>query len=177
MRRSALKKILRSAVLVAGIATGLILGSTSANAAGAGVFTGDVSLNGFGVGSSTGEAWLCVVGAFAPPPTVATAVGPCTSVTGHAASNVHATFDLNEPSASCPATGTAVGSVTGAVTGNFTWTRVGAVAVISTSGGSLGTGVGVAAFAVTSPVGNPCNTAAGTTVKATVAGALVATGV
>lgn len=140
-----MKAILRSAVIVAGLATSVVVGMTGASAADAGVFTGSASINCFGCGSSNGTAELDI------------AAG---TLSGH----VHASYTVNEPPATCPVQGSATGSTTGAVTVNFVWTRLGATAVITTTGSV--NGAGVAAFVV---VGNPC----GGPVTATVAGALV----
>jgi hypothetical protein len=139
-----LKAILRSAVIAAGLATSVMVGMTGATAdPGAGVFTGSANINCFGCGTSNGKAHL--------------------DVTGTVSGGVDATFTVNEPAATCPVQGSATGSTTGAVTVNFVWTRLGATAVITTTGQI--NGAGVAAFVV---VGLPC----GGPVTATVAGAL-----
>jgi len=163
--KSSLKKILRSAVLVAGIATSITMGMTSANAAGAGVFTGTAKINSFGTGASSGTADLCVHGYVLGQPVVGACVEGVTGRVG----NVKATFDVFEASATCPLTGQASGSFSGAVNGTFNWTRVGATAVISITGGNLAGGSGTAAFKVTEPAGLPC----GGPVVATVVGAIV----
>jgi hypothetical protein len=153
-----LKNILRSAVLAASVAATVAGGMTPASAAvgDAVAFVGTAHINCFGCGDSTGTASLTGVG-----------------VAGGAVVNgaAHASYSVNESAASpgCVISGTASGSVTGAIAVQFNWSRVGAVAVISTTGDIDGTGV--AAFAVTSPAGNPC----GGAVDAVVAGAIVGT--
>lgn len=153
-----MKKILRTLGMSAAIAGSLGLGTTPANAAGGGVFTGTASINCFGCGTSTGTADLCVVVWVNDDD-----AGVC--VTGI---NTTATYTVAEPAgATCVATGTANGTTTGVIDVIFDWTRVGAVAVISTSGDINGSGV--AAFKVTSPVGVPC----GGPVTAQVVGAVI----
>ena len=82
-----------------------------------------------------------------------------------------ADFTYNEPPATCPALGNAAGTahINGADE-PFTWTRVGAVALISLPDETAG--AGVATFAVTSPLGLPC----GGAVTAIAAGAAVGIG-
>jgi hypothetical protein len=154
-----LNKILRSGVVAAGLAMSTVMGMTSAHAATAAVFTGEAIVASFGTGASNGTATLCVNG------TIGSATATCTS-----GSNGAATFSLVEATATCPATGSAQGEVHStsgpAWNTNFTWTRVGAVAVISTSGGTVGAANGAAVFAVP---GNPCGT---TNVHVTFAGFL-----
>lgn len=88
-----------------------------------------------------------------------------------------ANFNYQEPASTCPALGNAQGNFTvGAGYGTFTWVRVGANAVLTVSGvngyGEVnGAGDGVAAFAVTAPVGDPC----GQPVTAEAAGSVVLT--
>ena len=92
-------------------------------------FSGTASINCFGCGSSSGTADLTLLD------------------TGGA---VHADYDVTEPSITCPLTGSATGTTTGAINVNFTWTRTGATAVISTTGDV--NGVGAAAFAAATPL-------------------------
>lgn len=143
--------------------------ATPAHALGAGAFTADVTLNGYGVGAGNGTARLCYTGVNGLGLIVSTNL--CTSITGSSGANVTANFNFNVPAGSCPAVGNVAGAFAGAIAGNFNWTHVGAVAVI---GGTSGAGVivGVATFAVTSPLGNPCGTPITSTVKATAVGAL-----
>jgi hypothetical protein len=129
--------------------TGCHVTSSGCGSGGAAAFTGTSFINCFGCGTSNGNASLNIVGASASG-------GP---INGAA----NATFTVNEPAATCPVQGSAVGSTTGALAVNFVWTRLGATAVITTSG-DIG-GAGVAAFVV---VGNPC----GGPVTATLAGAI-----
>lgn len=147
-----MKAILRSAVLAATAATAMTMTTAPAHADGAVAFTGTATIACFGCGPSTGSASLSVSG----------------SVNGSTQVNAAATasFSLNEPSATCPATGSASGSVSGSGFGvTFNWTRVGATAVITTSGDI--DGGGSAAFKADSA--NPCG---GTNVKATFAGSV-----
>lgn len=78
-----------------------------------------------------------------------------------------ASFSYEEPV--CPVLGNASGTavVVDVAQVDFTWTRVGAHAVITFSGDVSGNGV--ATFVVTSPAGNPC----GQPVTAIVAGTVV----
>lgn len=110
-------------------------------------FTGEAAINCFGCGVSTGTADLTVIS------------------TGGMGS-AFATYTVFESPAQCPVTGSATGSTTGSVVVDFNWTRVGATAVITTTGDI--NGGGVAAFAVTNPLGNPC----GGPVTAAVVGAI-----
>lgn len=140
-----MKAILRSAVLVAGLASTLAI-TTSANAApAAAVFSGNAQLDCFGCGDTHGTADL--------------------TLTGAPSGSVHADFTANEPGGGlCLVTGTANGTVEGAINTNFNWTRVGATAVITL--GTPGTttfGAGVAVFVAS---GITC----GAAVTATVAG-------
>jgi hypothetical protein len=150
--------------MAAALAGATALGTTPASAAGAGAFVGTAVIACFGCGTSTGTAALCWIGAYTgPPPTVG--LGCSAVVTG--SPNVTATYTVQEDGGvNCVITGTATGTTTGAVDVAFNWTRVGAVAVISTTGDI--NGAGVAAFVVTSPVGLPC----GARVQAQVVGAI-----
>jgi hypothetical protein len=143
-------RILRSALVVGALAASVTAGVSPASATPGGsvTCTGTVTLPTFGQG----------------PDHVTNAHLSCTGVIGTTTfNNATATvnFDYNEPSATCPATGTASGTVTlGSYTVSFTWTRVGATAAITTTGAIDGGGVGVFVVA-----GNPCG---GNNVSATV---------
>lgn len=154
-----MKAILRSAIVAAGAASTMIAGMTPASAApgGAVAFTGTANISCFGCpGTPSGTASLTGVGV-----TLDAQV-----VNGSATANYTVTEPTDE---TCVVTGTANGSVTGAIDVSFNWIRVGATAVITTTGDV--NGAGVAVFVVTSPVGNPC----GGAVTATVAGAVAGT--
>jgi hypothetical protein len=103
-------------------------------------FTGTAAISCFGCGDSAGTASLTVVGAVR---------GSVTSGSAFASYTVH-----EATGAACVISGTADGTLTGAINGSFSWMRVGALAVISTAGDI--DGQGIAAFAITSPIGNPC---------------------
>lgn len=142
-----MKAILRNAVLAAGVASIAVTGMQPASANHGSVrFTGTATIAKFGQGASTCKADLKVTG----------------TVHGHTLTDVDAEVSctLNEPPSTCPVTGTASGTVTAtaddgtALSIDFTWSRVGATASISTTGDLVGSGA--AAFKVTSPVGNPC---------------------
>jgi hypothetical protein len=153
------KAILRSAVLAAGVVSAIALSTTGASAQGAGEFNGSAHINCFGCGVSTGTAELSVTGEVNG-----------SVVVGGITANAHASFTVNEPTGpTCVVSGSASGTVTGAVSVDFNWTRVGAVAVITTSGQI--SGAGVAAFVVTSPVGVPCPGPVDALVVGAVAGA------
>jgi hypothetical protein len=160
------------ASVVVGLATALLTPAMPARATSVLTFTADIAIDGFGFapgaernpGIRYGEAWLCLNGV-AGNQVVLTA-GICSSVTGHGSTNAHTYFSTGQTL--CPAVSTATGTVTGAATTTFYWTRVGAVAVITTSGGSIGSGQGLATFAVTDPLGYPCGV--GGTVRATATG-------
>lgn len=155
-------KILRSAILVASVAASLATTVMPASAAGAGAFIGTAHINCFGCGTSPGTASLTVEGASTAAP--GTAIVSTTP-------NVTATYTAvedNDPT-TCVISGTATGSTTGAVTVSFNWTRVGAAAVITTSGDI--NGAGAAVFVVTSPAGIPCRSAVDAVVVGALAGA------
>jgi hypothetical protein len=142
-----LKAILRSAVLVSGLAISVVTGMTAATAtpgvvAGAGFATLE---DGFG-NDAPGHGTADLTGAGL--------VGTTPIVPG----SIHADFTYSEPSATCPAQGTAFGTVSGSLNGGFTWVRVGVVALITVNAEVSGNGVAV--FATTSPIGNPCRTSA-----------------
>lgn len=150
-----MKGIMRSAVLAGAAIPAIAIGTSGpAYAQGAGVFHGTAHINCFGCGDSSGTAALSVTG----------------EVNGVAKTEaaVNASYTLHEDSLTCPAVGTASGGFSGAVNGSFTWTRVGASAVITTAGDI--NGAGIAAFAVTSPVGLPCGGPVNATVVGSVAG-------
>jgi hypothetical protein len=98
-----------------------------AQARGAAAFHGTAHINCFGCGGSSGTASLRASG---EANGVAKAEGPVT-----------ATFSLFEDPNTCPLTGSAIGSFSGAFNGTFTWSRVGATAVITTAGDINGTGI------------------------------------
>lgn len=170
-----MNKILRTLGLSAAIVGSVGLGTTPASAVGAGNFIGEASIVCFGCNVSTGTADLCVNGVFVaedvPPTSVPPAVTQveCEYDGDNTVWNVEATYTVIEIPSQCPVTGSATGSTTGAVNVTFNWTRVGANAVITTTGDI--DGGGTASFAVTDPVGNPC----GGPVTAAVAGMIVGT--
>ena len=110
-------------------------------------FTAIARIDCFGCGDSQGTAHLDIIGG----------------------GTAEATYTVNEPAIgpACVVTGTASGSTTGAINVTFSWTRVGATALITT-GGEI-EGAGVAAFHVTEPSGIPCGA---TNVVAEVVGAV-----
>ncbi|HWL35973.1 MAG TPA: hypothetical protein VNQ77_07245 [Frankiaceae bacterium] len=113
----------------------------------------------------TGVASIGCFGCPGPRPGTATL-----TVVGAAFGSASASYTVVDPAdATCVISGSATGSVTGAIDVNFTWLRVGATAVITTTGDI--DGAGAAVFVVTSPVGNPC----GGPVTAQVAGAIEGT--
>ena len=154
-KENSLKRIILSAL----VGIGLILSLSTANpaaAASAVTFTGTVNINCFGCGVSASTATLKVSGTI--------------NGTTYVNATANAFFTVNEHPTTCPVTGSAVGDVTiGANSVHFTWNRVGANAVIFTSGAI--NGGGGATFAVTSPVGSPC----GGPVTATLAGSVAGT--
>lgn len=172
-----MNKILRNATLAAAVAASLSVGTPADAAPIGGAFVGEASINCFGCGSSTGTAELCAEGYVHPTAVVTACVDP-NKVAGWATSghvnplpinpNLFASYTVAEPAgATCVVTGTASGTTTGVVNVTFNWTRLGAVAVISTSGDVNGSGLGV--FVVTEPQGIPC----GGPVTAVVAGVLL----
>ncbi len=121
---------------------------------GAAAFTGNAHINCFGCGSSTGTASLSVAG-----------IVGTTFVDG----SESASFTVVEGTGpTCVISGSASGSATGALNLSFTWTRLGAVAVVTTVGDI--DGAGLATFVVTSPVGNPCGRSADVSVVGSIAG-------
>jgi hypothetical protein len=153
-------QVLRSLALGSALVGSLALGSTPASAVAGVAFTGTAHINCFGCGVSNGTAELCAHGF----------VGTVTIGIDVNCPNTHASFTVNEPASvpTCVISGSASGSTAGAVNVSFNWTRVGAVAVITTSGQINGSGVAV--FAVTSPTGLPCGGAVGASVAGAVSG-------
>lgn len=149
-----MKAILRTTTVVAALASALA-GSPSVSAQDAGHYQGPANINCFGCGISSGTASLTFTGYY----------------NGYAVVNgpAFASYTVVETPSQCPVTGSATGTVVGAVNVVFNWTRVGATAVVTTSGDINGGSVAV--FAVTSPVGNPC----GGPVQALVQGAVAGT--
>lgn len=158
-------KILRSAIVVAGAASSILMATTPSSAQTAGAFEGEAHIGCFGCGvyGPTGNgADFDVAG---------TINGNTGTGTGYAK------FTVNEPPGiGCIISGSAEGEIHVDVNGTggsasydstFSWGRAGAVAVITVTGDINGTAT--AAFKVTSPVGNPCNQA----VQAQFAGAIV----
>lgn len=150
-----MNRIMRSAVLAVPAGVAILAGTTApAYAAGAGSFNGNAHINCFGCGASNGSANLKVTGVI--------------NGVAKTQADVVATFNVTEAALTCPAVGSAVGGFSGAVNGTFTWTRVGATAVITTAGDI--NGAGVAAFATTK-AGLPCGGPVDAVVAGTVAGA------
>jgi hypothetical protein len=158
-----MNKVLRSVGLAAMLASGTVLGgSAPASAAGGVGFVGSAHVDCFGCGTSNCDASLTIHGVKAKadtnPPEAEVIVGGGGSTTICVAA---------EPAdVTCLITGSASGRVEGSVNVDFNWTRVGATALITTSGDI--NGAGTAAFHVSSPTGNPC----GQEVFADIAGAL-----
>lgn len=132
-----------AAALVAVVA----LGVPPATATGGAVtFDGTTYIDCFGCPARTwGVAQLTVSGALANGTALVTA--PVTAY--------YSAYEDNDPT-TCVISGSARGYTTGAVSVDFYWTRVGAWAVIVTSGDV--NGYGTALFVVTHPVGIPCQT-------------------
>jgi hypothetical protein len=158
-----MNKVLRTFSLAAAVASSMVFGG-SAGAAGGGAFVGTAHVDCFGCGTSDCDASLTVAGAL-----VSTAPPGAAPVLGGAETGTEtAPCTANEPAdVTCVISGTASGKVEGVLNVDFNWTRVGATAVITTTGDI--DGAGVAAFHVSSPTGNPC----GQEVVADIAGALV----
>lgn len=154
MRRMAL----RSAAFVMAFVT-VLLQTSPSTAAGAAGFVGTAHVNCFGCGSSPGTATLTVTCVDLGP-----GGNPCIGT-------VYATFiavEDNDPT-TCVISGTATGSTTGVLVVSFNWTRVGAMAVITTNGDI--NGAGTAAFVITSPIGIPCRSAVDAEIAGWLAGA------
>jgi hypothetical protein len=149
MRRTSLVSLAAAA-----LAYGTVAAPPASAAPGGVAFLGTANIQCFGCANSQGNASLTVAG----------------TVGGSLASgSATATYTGGPAGLSCLVSGNASGSVSGAVNLDFFWTRVGAVAVISTSGDI--TGQGVATFVVTSPLGIPCGTSVTAQVAGTVFGA------
>jgi hypothetical protein len=154
-----------TAAVVAAVGFGSIAGTMPASAdddvAIVAVFTGTAHINCFGCGTSTGTAELA-----GQDPSVSAEV----ETDDAELETAHAAYSVQEDGGtSCVITGTATGTTVGELaTVSFNWTRIGAVAVISTTGEI--NGAGVAVFVVTSPIGLPCGGPVDATVVGTVAG-------
>jgi hypothetical protein len=149
-----MNRIMRSTVLALPVGVALLATTTgSAYAQGAGTFHGTAHISCFGCGPSNGTANLKVTGEI--------------NGTAKVEADVFASYTLNENPTTCPAQGTAQGTFSGAVNGSFTWNRVGASAVITTSGDINGNGVAVFA---TTKAGLPCGGAVDAVVAGSVAG-------
>jgi hypothetical protein len=152
---------LSTAAVLTALASSTAVAPSSAPAApGAGAFYGTVHIDCFGCGDSDGYGDWCWWYIVLPDGRII-----CLDDILPPWYNTHATFTVHEsPGAECAVSGTADGVMTGAVNGGFTWARVGAFAVITTTGDVNGSGV--MSFVVTSPAGLPC----GSPVTANVAG-------
>jgi hypothetical protein len=152
------KAILRSVAIVTALAAAIAVPSTataSPRRGGAGHYGGNASIDCFGCGTSAGSAALQFTGVYSGYPAVL--------------ADATANFIANESAdVTCVITGSASGTVTGVINVDFNWTRVGPLAVITTSGDI--NGVSLAAFAVTSPIGNPCGGPVTAIVQGVVAG-------
>lgn len=158
-----MNKILRNIGLSLAVAGSLGLGTPPASAEDVVVFHGVARINCFGCGTSSGSADLCAIVKAPPyPPYI------CVGIE-RSHWDTFATYTVFEAPGQCPVTGSATGATTGAVAVTFSWTRVGANAVITTAGDV--NGGGVAAFKVTEPAGLPCGGPVVATVAGTVAGA------
>lgn len=158
---------LRRLVLAIAVAATLAVPGVPAQAEGAVFFTASIHINCFGCGTSPGTASLCVTGETDGSAWAGCGFAGGRSLIGEA--NGIATFTAvedNDPLTcviSGTATGTSLGGGTlgGLATGGFqvafNWTRVGDIAVITTTGTI--NGVGTAVFLVTSPSGVPCRSA------------------
>jgi hypothetical protein len=133
-----------------------------ASAAGSVTFDGDVVIDCFGCGASNGSGTLCVNGTVDNGRPVVCLPGTANDP------NVSTTFVVNGPAITCQLTGDAAGTTAGDVNVSFEWIRVGATAVITTSGDIDGSGT--ATFTVTSPPGNPCGMPVTAHVTGTVTG-------
>lgn len=166
MRRAVHRFGLATAVLATmGFAT--MFGTTSASAdddiATVAVFTGTAHINCFGCGTSTGTASMgtvCVSGNANGDDVAAcgyTRLGSGRRILNGSATAIYTVQE--DPGASCvitgsadgtgDGTGTAFGRMMGSLNAAFHWTRVGANAILTTTGDV--TGAGTAEFAVTSP--------------------------
>lgn len=180
-----MNSILRWVGVTAALCGCLFSGARSATAGpGAIAFVGEATIDCFGcgeLGSGNGTAELCAEGyvtndlALTPCVVPAQVLPWASRVIGtpHPLpinGNVFATYSVGGPPIMCPIAGAATGSTTGAVEVVFTWTRIGATALITTQGDINGGGVAV--FVVTDPaVGSPC----GGPVRAVFAGVITGT--
>lgn len=165
MRRLLARTVVAAATVLASAVT-TVLPAPSASGATAVQFQGSATIGCFGCGQygpSGNGATLWLNGVLHNRPLQATFPF---------AANGWAEYTVNTPSGvMCTLTGAANGNIHvdfadgGGFEAAFAWTRVGSVAMISVPG----VGVGVAAFHITSPVGNPC----GASVQAYFAGELV----
>ena len=136
--------------VIAAAAAAVGVTAAPASAEGALVLTGSAEIACFGCGASQGSAQLTVAG-----------VHDGTVIAGP----ITARYVAQEGGgATCAVSGVAQGSYSGVLSGEFSWTRVGAVAVVSLTGEH--NGAGVVGFLVTSPLGAPC----GQPITATLAG-------
>ena len=149
--RTGIKRLVARAAVVAALVATTTVTAPPASAVTNATFTGVVNIGCFGCGTygpSGNAASLWVNGVY--DNRVVSATFPV------AGPNGHASFTVREPGGdlSCLVTGDASGEVvvTGDLGHAFTWTRVGAVGVVTVQN----VGNGVATFAVTSPLGNPC---------------------
>jgi hypothetical protein len=137
---------MRAGLRTLGLATALVAGAVPmppSSAAGFVAFAGTASIDCFGCGDSQGTAELCT--------TVVTPDGRVVTVCAPA----HAEYTVHEGTGTdCVVSGTAEGGVTGAINVSFNWNRLGAIALINTTGDINGSGT--AAFVITGPAGLPC---------------------
>lgn len=149
-------KRLRKAVVAASAAVAALVPARPASALNVAEFDGSATIGCFGCGTygpAGNSASFFVTGT----------VNGVTAVNAAGA----ATYTVTNPiGVTCVVNGTAIGSLTvnGVGSTTFNWTRTGAVAVVTT-----GWGTGLAAFAVVSPLRDPC----GGTVTANFAGVLL----
>ena len=147
------RSLLVATATLAALAGGTLTGSPAhADGPDALAFTCTAHIPGFGVSDLPQNDGTC------GGTSAAAGIGDGASVAG--TGNFSAVYSYTEPTLTCPALGTANGTATvGGVSENFSWLRIGAVAVITLndgSGSATDLGAAVATFAVTSPVGNPC---------------------
>ena len=128
-----MRNVLRAAALTVALAS---VPAPAHADPGAIAFYGVAYIDCFGCGASFGTADLSAYGA--------------TAGRGVISGSASATYTTQQPAGpACVLTGTATGSVSGAVYVTFGWTRVGALALITTNGEITGTGT--ATFRVVSP--------------------------
>ncbi len=125
------------------LTTTLSVGTAPGHAApGAPTYTGVDHVTWFGCGPTTGAADLCLTGCFRGSVRLGCTVA-------------HATFTAQEcTGVDCVISGTATGSVTGGIALSVNWTRLGALAVVTTTGDV--NGARYAALEVVGPSGLPC---------------------